>query len=107
MGIALNPGITLWGLTELKMEILAQVAPLFILGASWNALTTRAALAGMCAGATVYAGLLASGHAEPWNLHAGVVALIVNVTVCGADTARAGHTGSHACTAGGGRLSRP
>ncbi len=82
VGIALNPGITLWGLTELKMEILAQVAPLFILGASWNALTTRAALAGMCAGATVYAGLLASGHAEPWNLHAGVVALIVNVTVC-------------------------
>ena len=26
--IALNPGITLWGLTEIKMEILAQVAPL-------------------------------------------------------------------------------
>ncbi len=82
VGIALNPRITLWGLTELKMEILAQVAPLFILGASWSKLTTRAALAGMLTGTTVYIALLASGSPEPWNIHAGVVALMVNVAVC-------------------------
>ncbi len=80
--IALNPRITLWGLTELKMEILAQVAPLFILGAGWGRLTTRAALSGMLTGTAVYAGLLATGHLEPWNIHAGVVALAVNVVVC-------------------------
>ena len=82
VGIALDPRITLWGLTELKMEILAQVAPLFILGVSWDRLTTRAALAGMVTGTLVYAALLAAGHAEPWNVHAGVVALVVNVAVC-------------------------
>ena len=82
VGAALDPRITLWGLTELKMEILAQVAPLFVLGANWDRLTTRAALAGMAAGAAVYAGLLAAGRPEPWNVHAGVVALLVNVAVC-------------------------
>ena len=82
VAIALNPRTTLWGLTELKMEILAQVAPLFILGVSWDRLTTRAALTGMVTGTAVYAGLLASGNTEPWNIHAGVLALMVNVVVC-------------------------
>ena len=91
VGVALNPRITLWGLTELKMEILAQVAPLFILGMSWNRLTTRAALAGMVTGTLVYAALLAAGHPEPWNVHAGVVALMVNVAVCVGVTRLAPH----------------
>ena len=86
VAIALNPRLTLWGLTELKMEILAQVAPLFILGVSWDRLTTRAAMAGMVTGTTVYAALLAAGHPQPWNVHAGVVALLVNVAVCVAVT---------------------
>ena len=84
--IALNPRITLWGLTEIKMEILAQVAPLFVLGVTWQRLTTRAALAGMFAGTTSYVGLLLAGLPELWNLHAGVAALGVNVTVCVAVT---------------------
>ncbi|HIM57338.1 MAG TPA: sodium:solute symporter family protein, partial [Candidatus Latescibacteria bacterium] len=82
VGIALNPRFTLWGLTELKMEILAQVAPLFILGIGWDRLTTPAALAGLATGTGVYAGLLASGHGQLWDLHAGVVAMMVNVGVC-------------------------
>ena len=64
MGIALVPRIPLWGLTELKMEILAQVAPLFVLGVTWDRLTTRAALTGMLIGTTVYAGLLMGGYNE-------------------------------------------
>ena len=82
VSVALDPRITLWGLTELKMEILAQVAPLFVLGVTWDRLTTRAALTGMVTGTVIYAGLLVSGHSEPWSVHAGVVALIVNLTVC-------------------------
>ena len=81
-GIALNPRITLWGLTEVKMEILGQVAPLFVLGVSWDRLTTRAALTGMVTGTTAYVGLLATGHSELWDIHAGVVALLVNLLVC-------------------------
>ena len=82
VGIALNPRITLWGLTEVKMEILAQVAPLFVLGVSWDRLTTHAALTGMVTGTTAYVGLLATGHSELWDIHAGVVALLVNLLVC-------------------------
>ena len=82
VGIALVPRITLWGLTELKMEILAQVAPLFVLGVNWDRLTTRAALTGMTTGTLVYAGLLLSGLSQLWNFHAGVVALGVNLAVC-------------------------
>ncbi len=84
--IALNPRITLWGLTEIKMEILAQVAPLFVLGVTWRRLTTRAALSGMLAGTASYVGLLLAGLPELWNLHAGVAALGVNVMVCVAMT---------------------
>ena len=84
--IALNPRITLWGLTEIKMEILAQVAPLFVLGVTWRRLTTRAALSGMLAGTASYVGLLLAGLPELWNVHAGVAALGVNVTVCVAVT---------------------
>ena len=95
VGIALVPRITLRGLTELKMEIPAQVAPLFVLGVTWDRLTTRAALTGMLTGTTVYAGLLMGGYNELWNFHAGVVALLVNLLVCitlstGGDTARPG-----------------
>lgn len=82
VGIALNPGLSLWGLTELKMEILAQVAPLFILGVGWTRLTTAAALAGMVTGTVVYAGLLATGYSQVWNVHAGVAAMMINVGVC-------------------------
>ena len=79
VAVALEPRITLWGLTEIKMEILAQVAPLFILGVGWRRLTTSAALAGMLAGCATYAGLLLAGRPEVWNIHAGIVALAVNV----------------------------
>ena len=82
VAIALAPRVTLWGLTEIKMEILAQVAPLFILGVAWRRLTTAAALAGMLAGCATYASLLLAGRPEIWNLHAGIVALAVNVTTC-------------------------
>ena len=82
VAVALEPRVTLWGLTELKMEILAQVAPLFVLGVNWDRLTSRAALTGMLTGTTVYAALVLGGQNEVWNIHAGVVALIVNLLVC-------------------------
>ncbi len=86
VAIALAPRVTLWGLTEIKMEILAQVAPLFILGVSWRRLTTAAAFTGILAGCATYAGLLLAGRPEVWNIHAGIVALAVNVAACAAVT---------------------
>ena len=80
--IALSPRVTLWGLTEIKMEILAQVSPLFILGVVWPRLSTTAALVGMLAGSSTYVALLMFDRPEVWNIHAGVLALAVNVACC-------------------------
>ena len=81
--LALAPRTTLWGLTEIRMEILAQVAPLFVLGVTWRRLTTPAAFGGLAVPAAPrYAGLLLAGRPEVWNVHAGVVALGVNVVCC-------------------------
>ena len=80
--LALAPRTTLWGLTEIRMEILAQVAPLFVLGVGWRRLSTPAVAAGLAAGCLTYGGLLLAGRPEVWNVHAGVVALAVNVACC-------------------------
>ena len=80
--LALAPRTTLWGLTEIRMEILAQVAPLFVLGVAWRRLTTAAAITGLAVGCATYAGLLLAGYPEVWNIHAGVIALGVNVGCC-------------------------
>lgn len=84
--VALSPRVTLWGLTEIKMEILAQVAPLFVVGVTWRRLTTAAACSGMLAGCATYAGLLLAGRPEVWDVHAGVLGLGVNVAACVAVT---------------------
>ena len=99
--IALSPRVTLWGLTEIKMEILAQVAPLFVLGVTWRRLTTAAAFAGMLAGCATYAGLLLAGRPEVWNVHAGIVGLGVNVIVCVVVTHLSGAAGAGPGAAGG------
>ena len=80
--IALSPRVTLWGLTEIKMEILAQVSPLFVLGVTWRRLSTPAALGGLLAGCATWAGLLLAGRPQVWDVHAGVVGLAVNAAVC-------------------------
>ena len=84
--IALSPRVTLWGLTEIKMEILAQVAPLFVLGVTWRRLSTTAAFSGMLAGCATYAGLLLAGRPQVWDVHAGVIGLGVNAAACVAVT---------------------
>ena len=82
VAVALAPRLTLWGLTEIKMEILAQVAPLFLLGVRWSRMTGHAALAGLVMGTSVYTVLLVAGRFEVWNIHAGIIGLVVNLAVC-------------------------
>jgi SSS family solute:Na+ symporter len=83
VSVALVPRITLWGLTELKMEILVQVTPAFVLGVTWRRLTGPAALAGMLAGTGLAAGLTLAGQGKLWGIHAGLVGFGLNLTLCG------------------------
>jgi len=81
MAFALSPRISLWGLIELKLEILIQVSPLFILGALWPGLTARGALAGLLVGTLFSAGWILSGYGKLWGWHAGVIAAAANLTI--------------------------
>lgn len=76
--IALTPKLTLWGLIELKMEVLIQLSPLFVLGAVWPGLTARGATAGLLTGTLLAAGLTLAGYGKVWGWHAGVIGLAVN-----------------------------
>jgi Na+/proline symporter len=80
--IAVVPRITLWGLTELKMEMLLQVWPMFLLGLHWKPLTAPAALAGLIVGLMVAFGLPLSSYARPFGLHDGTIGWAANVLVC-------------------------
>ena len=79
--IALTPDLTLWGLIELKMEVLIQTAPLFVLGALWPRYSASGAAAGMAAGTALAAGLTLAGMGKVWGWHAGVLGLELNVIV--------------------------
>jgi SSS family solute:Na+ symporter/sodium/pantothenate symporter len=80
--IALVPRITLWGLTEVKMDILVQVSPVFVLGVWWRRLTTQAALIGMIAGTMVTLSLMFSGYDKLWGLQAGLFGWGLNLMLC-------------------------
>ena len=80
--VAFAPRMTLWGLTELKMEILVQVSPVFVLGSIWNRLDARAALVGMLAGASVSGGLAIAGVGNLAGIQGGVVGWALNVSLC-------------------------
>lgn len=77
--IAFSPRITLWGLIELKAEILIQVAPAFILGVVWPRLPTRAALAGLVAGASMAVVFAFVGVGSVLGLPPGLFAFVLNV----------------------------
>ncbi|RMH02673.1 MAG: sodium:solute symporter family protein [Nitrospirae bacterium] len=80
--LALVPRLTLWGLTELKVELLSQVAPAIILGLTWPRLTARAALVGLVVGTLVSVGLTLLGYGKVWGFHAGLLGLASNVAIC-------------------------
>ena len=79
--VALTPRISLWGLLELKMELLVQAAPVFVLGLTWPGLRARAALAGVLAGTLLAAGLTLAGYGKIAGVHAGLLGAALNALV--------------------------
>jgi SSS family transporter len=80
--VAFSPRITLWGLIELKMEILIQVSPLFVLGVTWPRFNTRAALTGLTVGSLAAAWFVLGGVGSVGGLPGGLVAWAANVLCC-------------------------
>jgi len=71
--------ITLWGLIELKMELLIQCVPAFLLALHWPGMRARPALAGLLVGTTIAVSGVALGVPRLAGIHTGVVGLGVNL----------------------------
>tara|TARA_B100000686_G_scaffold351303_1_gene449640 strand:+ start:4283 stop:5767 length:1485 start_codon:yes stop_codon:yes gene_type:complete len=79
-------------LLQLKFELLIQCVPAIYLGIHWNKLSAETVLMGIAAGVFVIFGLtfFPEEGFDFWNVHPGVIGLVVNFLVCGRDRFRKG-----------------
>jgi Na+/proline symporter len=85
--LAIRPPTTLWRLIEIKMQLLIQVAPMFIIGIRSTRLTAPTALLAVSVGSGIY---LVAGVLTAWGIpansiggvHTGTVACAVNAGIC-------------------------
>jgi Na+/proline symporter len=80
--IAWNPPGTLYQIFVLKFELIAQLAPAFILGIYWNRLTARPVFIGMLSGALLAGGMTIAGVDAIFGFGGGLIGLLLNVAIC-------------------------
>jgi Na+/proline symporter len=73
--------ITLWGLIELKMELLIQCVPVFLIAIHWSGLRARPALIGLIAGTIIAAAGVFMDAKRIGGVHIGVIGLTVNALI--------------------------
>lgn len=76
---ALQPHITLWGLIELKMQILIQIVPLFLLGLHHRHATGLAMMLGLCLGLGIAFTGFFMGIKTIWGIQLGFIAFLLNL----------------------------
>ncbi len=90
VALALTPRVTLWRLIELKMELLIQCVPAFLLALHWPRLRAAPALAGLVVGSAFAAGASLWAVSRVGGVHVGVIGLALNGMVCGLGSLAAG-----------------
>lgn len=78
---ALWRDLTLWRLIELKMELLVQCVPAFLIALHWSRLRAGPVLVGIVVGTLFSAGLSLAGVTRLEGVHVGVVGCALNVGV--------------------------
>ncbi len=73
--------VSLWRLLELKMELLLQCVPTFLIAIHWWDQRADATLAGLIVGTTLSVGLTLADVARIGGVHAGIVALALNAAI--------------------------
>jgi Na+/proline symporter len=81
VALALSPRFTLWRLIELKMELLIQCVPAFLLALHWRRLDARAALVGLVLGTLLAGGAALFGAKRYGGVHVGVIGLALNLLI--------------------------
>jgi len=76
--IALLRDITLWRLIELKMEILIQCVPAFLLALHWRRQSATATLLGILVGTGFAVVVTLAGTSQWGGVHVGVIGLLLN-----------------------------
>jgi Na+/proline symporter len=79
--LALQREVTLWRLIELKMELLIQCVPAFLLALHWVGLRAAPTLAGLVVGTVFAVTLTLAGVPRLFGVHVGVVGLVLNTVV--------------------------
>ncbi len=74
-------GVTLWGLIELKMELLIQCVPAFLIALHWKRLRADAAFVGLVVGSVIAIAGVYSGMKRIDGIHIGMIGLSVNVVI--------------------------
>jgi Na+/proline symporter len=90
--LALLPRLTLWRLIELKMELLIQCVPAFVLALHWPRLRAGPALAGLLAGAAVAVLGTLSGVGSVAGVHPGLLGLGGNFVIATLGSVTRGRT---------------
>jgi Na+/proline symporter len=76
--LALQREVTLWRLIELKMELLVQCAPAFLLAIHWRRQSASATLVGLVVGTLFAGGLTLADVPQIGGVHVGVIGLVIN-----------------------------
>ena len=79
--LALQRELTLWRLIELKMELLIQCVPAFLVAIHWSRLAAGPTLLGLVLGTLFGVGLTLAGVPRLGGVHVGVVGLLLNLFV--------------------------
>lgn len=78
---ALQRELTLWRLIELKMELLIQCVPAFLIALHWSRSRAGPVLAGIVVGTLFSVGLTLVGVPRISGVHVGVIGCVLNVAV--------------------------
>ena len=88
--------VTIWGLIELKMELLIQCVPSFLVAIHWRRFRAKPAFIGLVLGTAIAVAGVFAGMKDIEGLHIGVIGLTVNAAIaCGGSLlpARSGFNG--------------
>ena len=80
--LAFAPRFTLWRLIELKMELLIQCVPAFLLAIHWAGLRARATLVGLVVGSGFVVTCVGLDVSQMGGVHVGVIGLGLNLLIC-------------------------
>ncbi|MCP4006740.1 MAG: sodium:solute symporter family protein [bacterium] len=79
--LAMNRSISLWRLIELKMELLIQCVPAFMLAMHWKKTRPGPTLLGLLVGTGIAVVCVLAGTKRIYGFHVGVLSLFINITI--------------------------